>query len=29
MHPSTAVARFMQYGHLGTASNIEITGGEE
>ena len=29
MHPSTAVARFMQYGHLGTASSTEIAGGEE
>ena len=29
MHPSTAVSRFMQHGHLGAPSNFEIRGGEE
>lgn len=29
MHPSTAVSRFMQYGHLGAQSDLEIIGGEE
>lgn len=29
MHPSTAVARFMEHGHLGTPSRTEIVGGEE
>lgn len=28
MHPSTAVARFMQHGHLGTPSKMEIESGE-
>jgi hypothetical protein len=29
MHPSTAVSRFMQHGHLGTQSDLELRGGEE
>ena len=28
MDPTTAVARFMQHGHLGTTSDIEQQGGE-
>lgn len=29
MHPSTAVARFMQHGHLGAPSRFEIEGEEQ
>ena len=28
LHPSSAVARFMQHGHLGAPSNFEIRGEE-